>query len=74
MAYEQVKMKAAVFRQTGPVEEVIKVEEVSSPDPAALGASQVIVQVKAAGMNPVNYKIVQGMLGFLTPKVGHFSR
>ncbi|MFH5884722.1 NADP-dependent oxidoreductase [Halalkalibaculum sp. DA3122] len=52
------KMKAAVFHKFGNLENVT-VEEVDIPE---AGEGEVLVRVEAAGVNPVDAKIVQGYL------------
>ena len=54
-------MKAALYRRTGPAAEVLRVEEVERPQP---GRGQVLVRVRASGVNPTDYK----SRGGLTPR------
>jgi NADPH:quinone reductase-like Zn-dependent oxidoreductase len=56
-------MRAVRFAEYGDVE-VLNVVEVPEPDPAA---GQVLVQVKAAGINPGEAKIREGLLDSLWP-------
>jgi len=46
-------MIAALYRQTGPAAEVLEVEEVERPQP---GPGEVLVRVRASGVNPTDYK------------------
>ena len=50
-------MKAAVYRETGPARDVITVEDVERP---ALGPGEVLVRVRASGVNPTDYKSRSG--------------
>jgi len=54
-------MRAALYTRTGPAAEVLRVAEVDrpAPDPA-----EVLVRVRASGVNPTDYKIRAG----LTPR------
>jgi NADPH2:quinone reductase len=46
-------MRAAVFRSTGPAAEVLRVEEVPTPEP---GPGQVRVRIVVSGVNPTDWK------------------
>ncbi|MGH3164901.1 MAG: NADPH:quinone reductase [Trebonia sp.] len=50
-------MRAAVYRTTGPAREVLRVEEVDRPEP---GPGEVLVRVRASGINPTDYKTRAG--------------
>jgi NADPH:quinone reductase len=54
-------MRAALYTRTGPAAEVLRVEEVDRPAP---GPAEVLVRVRASGVNPTDYKIRAG----LTPR------
>ena len=54
-------MIAALYRQTGPAADVLEVEEVERPLPAP---GEVLVRVRASGINPTDYKSRAG----LTPR------
>src|SRR6202035_5796510 len=54
-------MIAALYRNTGPAAEVLEVEEVERPQP---GPGEVLVRVRASGINPTDYKSRAG----LTPR------
>jgi NADPH:quinone reductase len=54
-------MKACLYRSTGPAADVLRVEEVSRPEP---GPGEVLVRVHASGVNPTDYKARAG----LTPR------
>jgi NADPH2:quinone reductase len=54
-------MRAALYTRTGPAAEVLHVEEVDRPAP---GPAEVLVRVRASGVNPTDYKIRAG----LTPR------
>ena len=56
-------MKAVRFDEYGDVD-VLKVADVPVPDP---GAGQVLVRVKAAGINPGEAKIREGLLHARSP-------
>src|ERR1039457_7447146 len=51
-------MKACLYRSTGPAAEVLRVEEISRPEP---GPGEVLVRVHASGVNPTDYKARAGM-------------
>jgi NADPH:quinone reductase len=51
-------MIAALYRQTGPAAEVLQVEEVERPQPAP---GEVLVRVRASGINPTDWKARAGM-------------
>jgi NADPH:quinone reductase-like Zn-dependent oxidoreductase len=53
-------VRAAVFTQTGDPVEVLSVADVEEPH---AGPGQVRVAVRAAGVNPVDWKIVTGVMG-----------
>jgi NADPH2:quinone reductase len=50
-------MKAAVYRTTGPADEVLRVQDVDRPAP---GAGEVLVKVHASGVNPTDCKTRSG--------------
>jgi NADPH2:quinone reductase len=50
-------MRAAVYRETGAARDVITVEEVERPAP---GPGEVLVRVRASGVNPTDYKSRSG--------------
>jgi NADPH2:quinone reductase len=54
-------MKAALYSTTGPAAEVLRVEEIDRPQP---GPGEVLVRVRASGLNPTDYKARAG----LTPR------
>jgi NADPH:quinone reductase len=54
-------MRAALYRHTGPAAEVLRVEELDRPQP---GPGEVLVRVRASGVNPTDYKSRAG----LTPR------
>ena len=54
-------MIAALYRENGPAAEVLQVEEVERPQP---GPGEVLVRVRASGVNPTDYK----SRGGLTPR------
>src|SRR4051794_29896301 len=56
----EAAMRAAVYTQAGDPTEVLSVAEVEEPHP---GPGQVRIAVRAAGINPVDWKIVGGMRG-----------
>jgi NADPH:quinone reductase len=51
-------MIAALYRQTGPAADVLEVEEVERPQP---GPGEVLVRVRASGINPTDWKARAGM-------------
>ncbi|MCU1668256.1 MAG: NADP-dependent oxidoreductase [Blastococcus sp.] len=53
-------MRAAVYTETGEPSDVLSVSEIEEPH---AGPGQVRVAVRAAGVNPVDWKIVGGMMG-----------
>src|ERR1700677_5088970 len=50
-------MKAAVYRNTGPARDVLWVEQVDRPEP---GPGEVLVRVRASGVNPTDFKSRSG--------------
>ena len=50
-------MKAALYTYTGPAAEVLRVEELDRPGP---GPGEVLVRVRASGVNPTDYKARSG--------------
>ena len=50
-------MKAALYTTTGPAAEVLRVEEIERPQP---GPGEVLVGVRASGVNPTDYKARSG--------------
>ncbi|MFN0012734.1 MAG: NADP-dependent oxidoreductase [Phycisphaerales bacterium] len=63
IAAEPTMRAARISAYGGP--ELLKVEEVPRP---TVGLSDVLVRVHAAGVNPVDWKIQQGMLAGFAPK------
>ena len=62
-------MIAALYRNTGPAAEVLEVEEVERPQP---GPGEVLVRVRASGVNPTDHKARSGAVprpinGFQVP-------
>ncbi|MGZ4566163.1 MAG: NADP-dependent oxidoreductase [Blastococcus sp.] len=53
-------MRAAVYTESGTPADVLSVTEIEEPH---AGPGQVRVAVRAAGVNPVDWKIVRGMMG-----------
>lgn len=51
-------MKAAVYREFGPPEDVLDIEEMPDPVP---GAGEVLVRIRASGVNPSDVKSRQGL-------------
>jgi len=54
-------MRAALYTRTGPAADVLHVEEIDRPQP---GPGEVLVRVRASGVNPTDYKTRAG----LTPR------
>ncbi|HYB14357.1 MAG TPA: alcohol dehydrogenase catalytic domain-containing protein, partial [Streptosporangiaceae bacterium] len=54
-------MRAALYTRTGSAAEVLRVEEIDRPQP---GPGEVLVRVRASGVNPTDYKARSG----LTPR------
>jgi NADPH2:quinone reductase len=50
-------MRAAVYRGTGAARDVLRVEEVARPEP---GPGEVLVRVRASGVNPTDFKARSG--------------
>jgi NADPH:quinone reductase len=50
-------MKAALYRNSGPAAEVLRVEDIERPEP---GPGEVLVRVRASGINPTDYKTRRG--------------
>jgi len=59
-------MKAAIYKQFGKPEEVLKVEQIPIPK---ISPNQILVQVKAASINPVDWKRVLGYLSLIDKKL-----
>lgn len=53
-------MRAAVYEQAGDPAQVLKVAEIDEPH---AGPGQVRIAVRAAGVNPIDWKLVGGLLG-----------
>jgi len=51
-------MRAALYRRMGPAADVLRVEEIERPQP---GPGEVLVRVRASGVNPTDYKSRSGM-------------
>jgi NADPH:quinone reductase len=51
-------MKAALYTRNGPAAEVLRVEEIDRPQP---GPGEVLVRVRASGINPTDYKTRSGL-------------
>ena len=66
-------MKAVVIRRYGPAE-VLQYEEVEQPK---VEPTQLLVKVRASSVNPIDWKIRQGMLSLITgsqfPKILGFD-
>ena len=56
-------MKAAIIRETRGVDKLLY-EEVETPTP---GAGEVVVRLRAAGVNHLDHDIREGIAGFSTP-------
>ena len=52
-------MKAAQITRYGNTSEVIEIRQISTPD---LSTGKVLVQVKVAGINPIDWKIREGYM------------
>ena len=50
-------MKAAIYRSTGAARDVLRVEDVDRPEP---GPGEVLVRVRASGVNPTDVKARSG--------------
>src|SRR5258708_34929172 len=50
-------MGAAVYRETGPAGDVLRIEEISRPGP---GPGAVLVRIHASGVNPTDHKTRSG--------------
>jgi NADPH:quinone reductase-like Zn-dependent oxidoreductase len=57
---EETTVRAAVYSKVGDPLEVLSVSEVEEPH---AGPGQVRIAVRAAGVNPIDWKIVSGMMG-----------
>jgi len=55
---KDMTMKAALYRRAGPAAEVLQVEEIERPQP---GPGEVLVRVRASGVNPTDCKTRAGM-------------
>ena len=53
-------MRAAVYTRSGPPADVLSVQEIAEPH---AGPGQVRIAVRAAGVNPIDWKIVSGLTG-----------
>ena len=53
-------MRAAVYRETGPARDVLRIEEVGQPTP---GPGEVLVRIHASGVNPTDFKTRSGATG-----------
>ena len=56
-------MKAVIIRETGGPDKLLY-EEVNTPSP---GAGEVLVRIRAAGVNHLDHDIREGIAGFPTP-------
>jgi NADPH:quinone reductase len=61
-------MRAAVYRSTGPAAEVLRIEEIPTPEP---GPGQVRVRVAVSGVNPTDWKSRSG--GVPLPRSADFQ-
>lgn len=52
-------MKAAQFTGYGEIQDKVKINEIEKPK---VSANEVLIQVVAAGVNPLDYKIIEGAL------------
>jgi NADPH:quinone reductase-like Zn-dependent oxidoreductase len=59
-------MKAIVYREYGPAD-VLKLEEVSKPTP---GDNEVLIKVRAAAVNPLDWHFMRGTPGFVRAFIG----
>src|SRR5258708_14017176 len=50
-------MRAAVYRETGPGRDALRIEEISRPAP---GPGEVLVRIHASGVNPTDHKTRSG--------------
>jgi len=50
-------MRAAVYRGAGAARDVLRVEDIARPEP---GPGEVLVRVRASGVNPTDYKTRSG--------------
>ena len=58
-------MRAAVYTRSGPPADVLSVQEIAEPH---AGPGQVRIAVRAAGVNPIDWKIVSGLTGRSPPR------
>lgn len=71
-AIEPNTMRAIVFNKFGPIKDVV--QEKSLPIPTVKKPDDVLVKVLYAAMNPVDYKVIKGAMGALSPrKPGHVT-
>jgi alcohol dehydrogenase len=66
-------MRAVQIRQYGSIQDTVRLAEIAIPTP---GANEVLVEVHAAGLNPIDYKRITGEVKLLFPlalpaTVGH---
>jgi NADPH:quinone reductase-like Zn-dependent oxidoreductase len=59
LATDSEKMKAISIANYGPVDEIIRTTAMPKPRP---GAQDILVQVCAAGVNPIDWKIAEGYM------------